>query len=143
MILVDANLLVYAFSADAPEHTRARRWLDDQFVGGEQVALPWESLNAFVRLVSNSRVVAQPVTMLEAWEQVERWLSQPGVWIPVAAPQHRAVMGELHRAGTFSANDTPDIHLAALTISHGLRLATHDAGFARFDGLRWFDPLSR
>lgn len=143
MILIDANLLVYAFSADAPEHTRARGWLDDQFTGGEQVALPWESLNAFARLVSNPRVVAEPVTLLGAWEQVERWLSRPGVWIPVAAPQHRAVMGELHRASTFSANDTPDIHLAALTISHGLRLATHDAGFARFDGLRWFDPLSR
>ncbi|WP_368070734.1 hypothetical protein [Nitriliruptor sp.] len=38
-------------------------------------------------------------------------------------------------------NDVPDLHLAALALEHGLRLATTDAGFARFQELRWFDPL--
>lgn len=68
-------------------------------------------------------------------------LRVPNVWIPATTPQHAAIMTDIHRAGDFDANDIPDIHLAALAISHGLKLATHDSGFARFDGLRWFDPI--
>jgi predicted nucleic acid-binding protein len=35
----------------------------------------------------------------------------------------------------------PDAQLAAPAIEHGLILATHDRGFARFEGLRWELPL--
>jgi predicted nucleic acid-binding protein len=39
-------------------------------------------------------------------------------------------------------NLVPDAWLAAMTRSHGGRLATADRGFARFDNLTWFDPAS-
>jgi predicted nucleic acid-binding protein len=51
-------------------------------------------------------------------------------------------MRELLGDGSWVANDVPDAHLAALAISHGLRLASHDSGFGRLAALRWFDPLS-
>ena len=35
----------------------------------------------------------------------------------------------------------PDAHLAALAIEHGLVLCSTDGDFARFDGLRWLNPL--
>jgi toxin-antitoxin system PIN domain toxin len=142
VILVDANLLVYSFSSDMPEHTAALPWLEGQFASGGRLALPWESLNAFLRLVSNPRIFPKPVAPLTAWGQVENWLNHPGTWVPVPTDQHASIMGELYRDGSFAANDAPDVHLAALAISHGLRLATHDAGFARFAGLRWFDPIA-
>jgi uncharacterized protein len=142
VILVDANLLVYSFSSDMPEHEAALRWLEDQFASGGRLALPWESLNAFLRLVSNPRVFSKPVTPLTAWRQVEDWLHHPVTWVPAPTEQHAAIMGELYRGGSFAANDAPDVHLAALAISHGLRLATRDAGFKRFGGLRWFDPIA-
>lgn len=56
MILVDANLLVYAHVASLPEHAAAHAWLDEQLNGSRPVGLPWPSLFAFVRLVSNPRV---------------------------------------------------------------------------------------
>jgi predicted nucleic acid-binding protein len=43
--------------------------------------------------------------------------------------------------GSLRASDVPNAHLAALAIEHGLKLATSDSGFARFQGLEWFDPL--
>lgn len=141
MTLVDANLLVYAFTRSTPEHERASAWLDDQIQGGQQIALPWESVNAFARLVSNRRVFERPAPLAEAWEQVQRWLAVPNVWMPAPKRQHVALMGEMVATGRFSADDVPDVHLAALTISHGLKLATHDSGFSRMDRLRWFDPL--
>jgi predicted nucleic acid-binding protein len=35
----------------------------------------------------------------------------------------------------------PDAHLAALAIEHGLTLCSTDRDFARFECLRWTDPL--
>ena len=35
----------------------------------------------------------------------------------------------------------PDAHLAALAIEHGLELCSTDSDFARFEGLRWRNPL--
>lgn len=142
MIVVDANLLVFAYRETAREHEAAREWLDSQFAQAQSVALPWDVLNAFVRIVSNPRIYAAPAAVSEAWHQVEEWLNWPSVWVPVPTPQHATILAELHRSAFFAAKDVPDLHLAALAISHGLKLATHDRGFARFEGLRWFDPLA-
>ena len=59
MILVDANILVYAHVASLPQHERAREWLDEQLSGATPVGLPWTSLLSFLRLVTNPRVFGQ------------------------------------------------------------------------------------
>ncbi|HZP86045.1 MAG TPA: hypothetical protein VFB54_04435 [Burkholderiales bacterium] len=56
MILVDANLLVYAHVQSFPQHERVRQWLDEQLNGDAPVGLPWESILGFRRLVTNPRV---------------------------------------------------------------------------------------
>ena len=40
MILIDANLLIYAVNLDA-HHQRARGWLEDTLSGTTSVGLPW------------------------------------------------------------------------------------------------------
>jgi hypothetical protein len=55
MIFVDANLLVYAHVGSFPQHERARAWLDEQLNGNGPVGLPWNSLLAFLRIVTNPR----------------------------------------------------------------------------------------
>jgi predicted nucleic acid-binding protein len=40
------------------------------------------------------------------------------------------------------ANLVPDAYLAATALSHNARVATRDRGFARYPGLRWFDPAT-
>ncbi|MEJ1230223.1 MAG: TA system VapC family ribonuclease toxin [Galbitalea sp.] len=142
MILIDANILVYAFSSSMPEHQAAYKWLDTQLRSRTHVALPWESTMGFVRLVSNGRMFSDPSNVATAWEQIEALLAEPNVWIPTPTPQHAQLVGELVRSGKFTTKDVPDIQLAALAISHGLKLASHDQGFARFEGLRWIDPLA-
>ena len=50
MTLVDTNLLIYATFADAPEHERAREWLEARLGEGEgTIALCWPVVYAFVR----------------------------------------------------------------------------------------------
>ena len=82
MILVDANLLMYAANGAAPEHDRARSWLDDRLNGSARVGLPWPSLLAFVRLATNPVVVRTPASTADAWQQVEEWLGCEPAWRP-------------------------------------------------------------
>jgi len=75
MILIDANLLLYAANHDAPEHHVARQWLDARLSSPARVGLPWPSLLAFVRLATNPLVLRHAVPMAAAWAQVDEWLS--------------------------------------------------------------------
>jgi uncharacterized protein len=141
VILVDANLLLYARVSDFPQHARARRWLEDRLSGSTRVGLPWASLLAFVRLISNPRVFNRPSSVTDAWAQVEEWLDTTPAWIPAPTDRHREVMKALIPAVT-TAKHVPDAHLAALAIEHGLLLASSDSDFARFPGLQWENPLN-
>jgi toxin-antitoxin system PIN domain toxin len=141
MILVDANLLIYAYAREMLQHDTAREWLDRQINILPRVGLPWPSLLAFVRLLSNPRIFERPVSVASAWEQVEKWLAAPAVWIPGPTARHAAILGPLLRENVSRANLVQDAHLAALAIEHGLTLCSTDGDFARFPGLTWENPL--
>ena len=141
MILVDANLLVYAHVTSFPQHERARTWLDKRINAAAPVGLPWPSLLAFVRIVSNPRIFDRPARVTGAWRQVESWLAIQSVWVPLPTERHHEVLAPLMANAEGRANLVPDAHLAALAIEHGLVLCSTDGDFARFDGLEWQDPL--
>ena len=141
MILVDANLLVYAHVSSFPQHPAARQWLDERIDGPASVGLPWPSLLGFVRLVSNPRIFDRPSSVTTAWKQVESWLAAGSTWIPVPTERHREVLAPLMKSAEGRANLVPDAHVAALAIEHGLVLCSTDGDFARFDGLEWLNPL--
>lgn len=141
MILVDANLLIYAHVASFTQHKTAREWLDARLNGGAPVGLAWPSLLAFLRIVTNARVFERPESIASAWRQVNAWLDCEGVWIPQPTPRHREVLDSTLAAPGVRANLLPDAHLAAIAIEHGLMLCSSDGDFARFAGLRWLNPL--
>jgi uncharacterized protein len=141
VILVDANLLVYARVADFPQHQAAKSWLDCRLNGVTGVGLPWPSLLAFVRLVSNPRIFRAPLNVTDAWRQVEEWLGCGPAWIPEPTARHRVILGPLLSQVGGRANLVPDVHLAALAMEYGLVLCSTDGDFARFEGLRWENPL--
>jgi uncharacterized protein len=141
VIAIDASLLVYAHVTSYAQHEAAREWLEKQLVVAPRVGLPWASLLAFVRLVTNPRLFTEPESITDAWAQVAAWLDADPVWTPVPTARHREVMSACLAQPGLRANDVPDAHLAALALEHGLRLATSDSGFARFSGLEWFNPL--
>ena len=142
--LLDANLLVYGAMPAMPEHTTARRWLTDVFEDDDAfVGLAWASLYAFVRLVSNRRIMGdEAVDLSRAWSASEAYRGQPNAVMVDPGPTHAALATELVATPGLVPNDVADVHLAALAIERGLTLATHDHGFGRFRGLRWTDPLS-
>jgi len=142
MILVDANLLVYARVSSLPQHQAAKTWLDAQLSGTTGVGLPWPSLLRFLRLVTNPRIFSNPETTAAAWQQVNAWLAAGNAWVPVPTDRHRDLLGSLLTATPARANLVPDAHMATLAIEHGLKLCSTDGDFARFHGLRWENPLA-
>jgi toxin-antitoxin system PIN domain toxin len=142
LILVDANLLIYAVNAAAPQHLGARSWLDAHMNGAARVGLPWASLLAFLRLVTNPRVFQRPLSMGDAWKQVDGWLGSGPAWVPTPTQRHAEILARLVVAPGVHGNLVPDAHLAALAIEHGLELNSTDGDFARFAGLRWRNPLA-
>jgi toxin-antitoxin system PIN domain toxin len=142
MILVDANLLLYAEDSQAALHAGARDWWDTQLSGDDPVCLCWTVLTAFVRIGTNPRVYQRPLTIPEALERVQSWLEQPCVRIIHATGRHLDVFGHLLAAGQATANLVPDAHLAALAIEHGCVLYSTDGDFARCPGLAWKNPLA-
>ncbi|HTF36442.1 MAG TPA: type II toxin-antitoxin system VapC family toxin [Myxococcota bacterium] len=142
LILVDANILIYAHVQGFAQHERARAWLDDRLNGTAQVGLPWPSVLSFLRLVTNPRVFEHPASIRAAWHQVEEWLDCEAAWIPLPTERHPEVLARLLTEANVRANLVPDAHLAALAIEHGLMLASTDGDFARFPGLRLENPLA-
>jgi hypothetical protein len=142
VILVDANILLYACNTAADRHTESRSWLDGKLNGMAPVGLPWSSVLAFLRIATNPRAFRTPLTMPAAWGQVSSWLSAEPVWTPEPTERHAEVFGQLLVLPGVYGNLVPDAHLAALAIEHGLTLCSTDGDFARFPGLVWNNPLA-
>jgi uncharacterized protein len=139
LILVDANLLIYASAPESAQHAAAKAWLDERLNDSARVGLPWPSLLAFMRIVANPRLF-EAASLSHAQAQVGSWLELPNTWIPTPTDAHAQVLGEL-LASEHSHRLVPDAHLAALALEHGLVLCSSDGDFARFPGLRWENPL--
>ncbi|MBT3271736.1 MAG: PIN domain-containing protein [Spirochaetales bacterium] len=141
MKLVDANILIYAFDRGSVHHKKCRIWLDSHLNGKRKLGLPWNSLLAFARIVSNPRIYSSPVTVKEAWQQVEEWLAVKTVFVPEPTPDHQAVLGHVIRSRALTGNDLPDAHLAAIALEHGLVLCSTDSDFAKYRDITWENPI--
>jgi hypothetical protein len=142
LILVDANLLLYAKLSSFPEHAAAHDWLDGKLSGPDRVGLPWPSLLAFLRLSTNTRLFPRPLSMTASWQQVRQWVGLEVAWIPVPTEEHEGVLDRLLAPGGITPKLVMDAHLAALAIEHGLVLCSVDGDFGRFAELRWHNPLA-
>lgn len=142
MILLDANLLIYAVNADAPLHRKARAWLESALSGREAVGFSWNVLLAFLRLTTRPGLFRRPLPVDTAVDLVASWLDQQSAAIVHPGPRHLQILRELLRPLGAGGNLTSDAHLAALAIEHGAELCSSDSDFARFHGLKWRNPLS-
>lgn len=143
-MLVDTNVLIYATFEDAPEHARARAWLEERLAEpAEGIALCWPVIYAFLRLITSPRVFGpSAVPVGYAWPVAAGYLDEAAVRVVTAGAAHHGIARELAATPGLRSEDVPDIEIAALAIENGLALASHDSGFRRFAGLRVVDPLA-
>lgn len=140
MVVVDANVLVYAVDSTSAEHARSGEWLDGALAGTEAVGFAWAALLAFVRLTTNRAVFERAWTTDAALDQVERWLEAPSAVLVEPTRRHLALLRGLLRESGTAGNLVNDAHLAALALEHGATIVSFDRDFGRFAGVRWRLP---
>lgn len=141
MIVLDANILLYAYDSQSTLHGVAREWLEAAFSDSIPIGIAWQSLLAFVRISTDVRLPGTRLTVEQATELVESWLQQSNVRLLPATEDHWLVFQRMVTEGQARGPLVTDAHLAALTIENGAVLYTTDRDFARFPGLRWQNPL--
>lgn len=141
-MLIDANLLVFAVHEESPFHVKARDWVNNQLNGEQRIGIPWQSLGAFLRIITNHRIIERALDPGAAWQQIEGWLAEDLVWTPDPTPRHAHVLGDLVKHHQPRGNLITDAQLAALAIEHGLEVCSADTDFARFTEVRWCNPLA-
>lgn len=141
MILVDANILIYAEDRLSSLHKEARQWWDELLSGESPVCLSWPIISAFIRICTNRRIFHKPLTLDQAINRVQSWMDQPCVRLINPTESHWKIFQTLLSDGQATANLVPDAHLAALAIEHGCTLYSTDSDFSRFPKLKWKNPL--
>ena len=142
MILVDANILLYAENRTSPHHKEAERWWDAQLSGASPVCLCWTVLGAFIRVGTNPRVFDRPLTLEDALARVQTWLDQPCVRVVHPTDRHWQIFRDMLTGARAVGNLVTDAHLAALAVEHGCELISTDTDFSRFPNLKWSNPLA-
>jgi len=142
MRVLDANLIIYAYTRSAPQHKEASSWMARIYSEDDLVGLPRISLLAFLRIVTNPRLASVAIPTEVAVARVDTLLAHPKSVVLEAGTKHWAIFKDLvDSAGIFGPSMT-DAHLAALAIEHGSTLCSHDEGFRRFAGLKFENPLA-
>ena len=143
MILVDANLLIYAVNKNSPQHRVARKWLETTLSGAGAVGLPWIVVLAFLRITTRPGILEHPLTGDQALEYIDEWLALPVVSLVAPGEGNWPVFCNFLRAtGTFG-NLTSDAHIAAMAIENGATIYSADYDFRRFPGVQHINPLVR
>jgi hypothetical protein len=139
--LVDANLLLYAHDELSDRHAASREWFEDAIADG-QVRFAWTTIWAFLRISTNSRASAHPLTIAQAMDIVDGWLAQPSAGILEPGERHATILAGLLRDGQITGPLVMDAALAAIAIEHGATLCTTDRDFSRFLNLDWTNPIA-
>jgi len=141
VIIPDISLLVCAHVSDAPHHADARAWWEACLNRAGVVGLPWAVMLGFVRIMSSSAVLRNPMPPVEALGHVRSWLDRPQTQILIPGPRHLDILAEIMDSSRAPGHMTTDAHLAALAIETQAELHSNDLDFGRFPGLRWRNPL--
>jgi uncharacterized protein len=142
LLLLDANILLYAWDESAPHHSKTHAWLTATVQAGESIGLPWVSLWAFVRIVSNPKLMANPLPLEEAFAVMNEILSIPRAVVVQPGPKHAELLRSVATSTQSSGSKLTDASLTALAMEYGATLASTDHDFSRFPSLKWVNPLN-
>jgi uncharacterized protein len=143
LILIDANILIYAYSSSSPHHLLAKDWLEDAINQRLEIGLPWVVLLAFMRIMTSKLPFKITYSREEVIQVIDDLLTQSNVTVLEPSGNHWSVLKNTLVTGQVSRNLFNDAHLAALSIEHEATICSTDLDFSRFDGLRLINPISR
>lgn len=142
MILVDANLLIYAVNEDSPHHEQSRHWLERALSSNEWLGFIPVVLLAFLRITTRPGIFDRPLSVEQAIAYCDSWLAQPNARLVPVGPNHWRILRSLLFTTGTAGNLTSDAHLAAQALEMGCTVCSADNDFKRFPGLTHSNPLA-
>ena len=141
MILIDANVLVYAKRLDAPRHDDFRAWLSATLKSEPIFGISEVVLSGVLRILTHPQIFQKPTLLDEALEYVNSFREYPGCVVVAPGARHWEIFCRLCKAAGAKGNLISDAYLAAIAIESGAEWITADRDYSRFPGLRWRHPL--
>ena len=140
VLLVDANVLLYAVNESARGHVAARSWLLGALGSSETVGFAWVVSLAFLRLATHPAVFPRPLNARQALDVLGSWHANRSAVSVEPTRRHLPILSSLLTAAGTAGNLVGDAHLAALALDHDATVISFDRDFARFEGVRWRLP---
>ena len=141
MMILDVNVLVYAYRQDSEEHVKYRQWLEIVLNGVEVFGVTHDVLSSVIRVVTHPRIFKKPSSFEEAHAFIRQVKDNDKCALIMPGARHWDIFVSLCRQIKAEGNAIPDAYLAALVIETGNELITTDKGFGRFPNLKWKHPL--
>lgn len=142
LMVIDANLLIYAFNPHDKMHAAARNWLEAVLSSDDILAIPMLAIAALLRASTHPSLSDLPRRMSEAVQAVDDLLALPNVRVLHTDREHWAELKLLLDESGVHGRTVTDAQFAGLTIQHHGKLYTTDQHFRRFPRLRWVNPLA-
>lgn len=145
MIILDTNVLVYAHHPQLPQHAQAASWLESTLSeGNDSIGLVWQAISGFLRISTNPRVFAAPMTIGVARTHIDDLLAHPLVHQVHTTEKHWKIYSKLVTELNVVGDVVTDAHIAAIGVEHKASVATADKDFRRFsDYVKIIDPLKK
>ncbi len=143
MIIVDTNLLIYAYNSDSPRHAQAAQWFEDLINSGVEIGFAEVVMIGFLRIMTQKRIVSRPLHPTQAIALVQSWLAVPNARLLLATPESFANSLTFIDAVGVAGNLCTDAQIAGLARLYRATVASVDTDFLRFSGLKVLNPLLR
>lgn len=135
----DVNVLVAAFRSDHPHHGAARNWLAQARLacaaGQDSLRVLPMVIIGFLRLVTNSRIFAEPDSIEDALSFAQSLLATPGIELAPCGAEWPLLREKL-RERSLTGNKIPDAWIAACVEHLDEHLVTFDRDFRTLLGAK-------
>jgi toxin-antitoxin system PIN domain toxin len=143
MILLDVNVLIYAFRADSERHGEFRTWLLEAVSGDAAFGLSEQVLASVVRITTHPKIYVKPSKVSEVFSFCDTLRELPNCALIYPKARHWEIFHKLCQQTDVKGNLVQDAWFAALAIESGCEWITTDRDYSRFRGLRWRHPLEK
>lgn len=143
MVVLDANILLYAHMPVFPQHKAVAIWVEDALSNAvNSLGVTWAVATAFLRVSTNRRVFEKPFQISFAKTCLDDLFAHPLVSLVGPTERHWHVYSTILMAQNLSGDIVMDAHIAAIALEHDASVASCDRDFRRFsDYVNIINPL--
>lgn len=140
MLVPDVNVFLNVINRGSEFHIVATSWLENAANGTEAIGVPDIVLSGVVRISTQHSMQQNRRTPAEAFDFCSSIFAIPVYIRLLHSAQHWTHFQALVTSTNSSGGDVADAYLAAFAIENDATFVTFDRGFAKFPGLKVFNP---